>query len=144
MLLGGELQIDAKIQILTFLRVPSTWNMGVCNRKICDQCDSKRYLKSWPALWALSPFGLIQPKIKQPFTTTWLEVEEAVGIHRRTGHGGVLAFATWAACFGVILGLASYKIGWGKAKKGRLCKVHHGRSELPVRPWWYLYQTSNL
>ena len=30
MLLGGELKKDAQIQILTFLRAPSVWDLGVC------------------------------------------------------------------------------------------------------------------
>ena len=52
----------------------------------------------------------------------------------QTGHSGV-AFATLAACLGVILGRpVAQKIEWEKAKKGRFCEVCHGRSELPVRP----------
>ena len=52
----------------------------------------------------------------------------------QTGHSGV-AFATLAACLGVILGRpVAQKIEWEKAKKGRFCEVCHGRFELPVLP----------
>ena len=45
-----------------------------------------------------------------------------------------VAFATLAACLGVILGRpVAQKIEWKETKKGRFCEVCHGRSELPVR-----------
>ena len=52
----------------------------------------------------------------------------------QTGHSGV-AFATLAACLGVILGRpVAQKSEWEKAKKVRFWEVCPGRSELPVRP----------
>ena len=47
----------------------------------------------------------------------------------KTGHRGV-AFATLAACLGVILGRpVAQKIEGEKAKKGRFCEVCHGRPQ---------------
>ena len=41
-----------------------------------------------------------------------------MSLQRQTGHSGIVAFAIWAACFGVILGQVAYKIEWEKAGKG--------------------------
>ena len=43
-------------------------------------------------------------------------------MQRQTGHSGDVAFATWATCFGVILGPVADKMDWGKAKMANFVK----------------------
>ena len=42
--------------------------------------------------------------------------------HRQTGHSGVGAFATWVACFGVILRMVAYKIEWERQKRNNFVR----------------------
>ena len=56
--------------------------------------------------------------------------------HRWTGHSDVVVFATWTACFRVILGPVAYKIEWGKAKKGDFVRfVIATPNSHPVHPY---------
>ena len=51
----------------------------------------------------------------------------------RTGHSGVVAFVTWATCFGE---LVAYKIEWGKAKWDDSVRFATARLSSQSAPWF--------